>query len=127
MYSKGECNFWKIEEEEKLKWSNTEKKNININIKWEEKKEEINKEVKPKKRLSNFFDIFKKPKEKIETKSCDTKRTHIRNINLKNSIKAKKYKTSDEEILENIKNIKQNNGTKKIQNFPRRSRICHGH
>ena len=112
--------FEKIEEEEKLKWSNTEKKNINI--KWEEKKEEINKEVKPKKRLSNFFDIFKKPKEKIETKSCDTKRTHIRNINLKNSIKAKKYKTSDEEILENIKNIKnyllmQKPSTKIIENL----------
>ena len=91
----------KIDMEEKLQWSNTGMTDRKM-----ETKNEVNKSLKTKGKLSNFLGIFKKPKDKKENKSCDSIRKSIKNINLKNSIKFKKYKASDEEVLENIKNIK---------------------
>ena len=103
--------------EEKLQWSNTGMTDRKM-----ETKNEVNKSLKTKGKLSNFLGIFKKPKDKKENKSCDSIRKSIKNINLKNSIKFKKYKASDEEILENIKNIKnyllmQKPSTKIIENL----------
>ena len=91
----------KIDMEENIEWSNTGMTDRKM-----ETKNEVNKSLKSKGRLSNLFGIFKNTKDKKGNKSCDSIRKSIKKINLKNSIKFKKYKTSDEEVLENIKNIK---------------------
>ena len=90
-----------VDDENDLKWTNTEGKKISL----EENNEAINKQVKTKDK--KHFHIFKllssNEKKKKLNKSVDVVRQSRRNNTTKNS---RKYKTQDEQVLTNIKEIK---------------------
>ena len=89
-------------DKDQIEEPNTERENKNI----EGRETLINK--KDKKESFGFFGFFRKSKEKKMNKSVDAIRKSKRNHNLKKSIKIKKYKTQDEQILSTIKDIKDN-------------------
>ena len=93
---------------EELLWSKTEKKN---NIVAEKNEKRIDNHSKEKKHF-HIFGFLKKSKEKKINKSCDVLRKSIKDINnIRKSIKL--YKTQDENILNNIKDIQNFLLTKK--------------
>ena len=90
-----------VDAENDLKWSNTDGKKISL----EKNNEAINKPVKTKdKKHFHIFNLLSSnEKKKKVNKSVDVVRQSRRNNTTKNS---RKYKTQDEQVLTNIKEIK---------------------
>ena len=89
----------KIEEIKLIEKNNFEMPNTNETPRAKDGKKEIYNSLRPKEKKS-IFNFFRK------NKSCDVRNS--KNIKKRNSIKKKekKYKTSDEKILSNVKDIK---------------------
>lgn len=90
-------------DKDKIEGSNTERGHQN----YEGRDSTINKDLK-KKDKKTYFGFFGFLKKKKLNKSVDLTRNSRKNNNLRQSIKPKKYKAQDEQILNNIKDIKNN-------------------
>ena len=90
-----------IDIEKDLVWSNTQGKKINIENKYEIKNRKI--KEKDKKHFHIFNILSPNEKKKKLNKSVDIVRKNSSNNDIKN---IRKYKTQDEQVLNNIKDIK---------------------